>query len=218
MHPIQQLMSLSDPEQFYLLDENSIQQFNPYFFWKNTQGKYMGCNDAVAKMLGFAKGSDLLGYTDFDLCWADSAPHFRHNDNQVIASEKPIVAIESGRLIDGKQSTAFSHKFPLRLRSKRIVGVICTAIAFDNTLPMKELHESKTNSWQHALDSIANENKLTKRQKQCLYYLIKGMTIKEIAHQLTLSARTVEHYLETVKTKLNCHSRSQLIASVLDYA
>jgi DNA-binding CsgD family transcriptional regulator len=51
---------------------------------------------------------------------------------------------------------------------------------------------------------------LTKRQKQCLFHLLKGMTIKEIANSLQLSPRTVEHYFETIKVKLNCKSRFDL--------
>lgn len=56
---------------------------------------------------------------------------------------------------------------------------------------------------------------LTDRQTDCLLYLVKGMTIKEIAKELNLAPKTIEHYLTTVKTKLNCHSRSSLITRAL---
>ena len=51
---------------------------------------------------------------------------------------------------------------------------------------------------------------LTKRQADCLHYLMKGMSIKQIAKSLSLSPRTVEHYLEAVKTKMDCESRVEL--------
>lgn len=41
------------------------------------------------------------------------------------------------------------------------------------------------------------------------------MTQKEIAKTLKISPRTVEYYLEEIKIKLNCHSRSDLIAKAL---
>ncbi|HEY8659547.1 MAG TPA: LuxR C-terminal-related transcriptional regulator, partial [Hanamia sp.] len=52
---------------------------------------------------------------------------------------------------------------------------------------------------------------LTKRQEDCLFYLAQGFTIKKIAHTLSLSPRTIEHYLENIKVKLNCYSRDELI-------
>jgi DNA-binding NarL/FixJ family response regulator len=41
------------------------------------------------------------------------------------------------------------------------------------------------------------------------------MTIKEIAAALELSPKTVEHYLQTIKTKLHCYKKSQLITKAL---
>ena len=52
---------------------------------------------------------------------------------------------------------------------------------------------------------------LSNQQLECLYYLVTGKTIKKIAETMNLSARTVEHYLETVKSKLCCKTREELI-------
>jgi LuxR family quorum-sensing system transcriptional regulator SolR len=51
---------------------------------------------------------------------------------------------------------------------------------------------------------------LSKRQTDCLEYLLKGMTLKQIAKQLSLSPRTVEHYLKAIKVKYNVQSRADL--------
>lgn len=58
-------------------------------------------------------------------------------------------------------------------------------------------------------------NKLSKRQIDCLYCLVQGMRIKEIAKSLSISPRTVEHYIDMVKAKLNCNSRFELIEKAL---
>ena len=62
---------------------------------------------------------------------------------------------------------------------------------------------------------LYEEVSLTKRQTDCLYYLVQGMTVKQIAETMSLSARTVEHYLEAVKSKLQCKKRSELISRAL---
>jgi DNA-binding CsgD family transcriptional regulator len=55
---------------------------------------------------------------------------------------------------------------------------------------------------------------LSKQQKECLRYLVKGMSTKKIAQMLQLSPRTVEHYLDAVKTKFRCGSQMELIDKV----
>lgn len=52
---------------------------------------------------------------------------------------------------------------------------------------------------------------LSSRQKECLFHLVRGMTIKQVADTLKLSPRTVEHYIEAVKAKLDCNTRFDLI-------
>lgn len=61
--------------------------------------------------------------------------------------------------------------------------------------------------------------RFTRREKECIQYLLYGMTAKEIAKELKLSPRTVETYLENIKTKIDCFSKTQLIQKIIkDYA
>jgi|GEM_PF-3517585 len=52
---------------------------------------------------------------------------------------------------------------------------------------------------------------LTKREKECLDFLSKGKTAKEIAHYLGISVRTVECYLITLKRKFGAHTLAELL-------
>lgn len=54
--------------------------------------------------------------------------------------------------------------------------------------------------------------KLTCRERECLFMLLQGKTAKETAAQLKLSARTIEAYLEKMKTKLCCMSKAELFS------
>lgn len=57
---------------------------------------------------------------------------------------------------------------------------------------------------------------LSKRESECAYYLTRGMTMKLIAKTMGLSPRTIEFYIENIKDKLNCNSRSELIARMFE--
>jgi len=51
---------------------------------------------------------------------------------------------------------------------------------------------------------------LSPREKQCLTLFQQAMTYTEIGSLLNLSPRTVEHYVESIKNKLNIHTRTEL--------
>ncbi len=53
---------------------------------------------------------------------------------------------------------------------------------------------------------------LTAKQKECLDYLAKGLSAKEIALRMHISPRTVESHLEHIKMKLNVNFKSELLA------
>lgn len=47
------------------------------------------------------------------------------------------------------------------------------------------------------------------------YYLLRGMSAKEIGRALNISNRTVENHIEHIKYKLGCNSRSQITNKIL---
>lgn len=52
---------------------------------------------------------------------------------------------------------------------------------------------------------------LAKREKECLALYLKGETARSIAASMRLSHRTIESYLGSIKYKLNCHRRTELL-------
>lgn len=57
---------------------------------------------------------------------------------------------------------------------------------------------------------------LADREYECLFYLARGKSSREIGELLTLSTRTVESYLNKAKSKLNISSKSDLIEFFLN--
>ncbi len=51
----------------------------------------------------------------------------------------------------------------------------------------------------------------TRREAECLYYLLRGMTITATAAQLELSPRTVEFYVKNMKRKLQVKTKYDLM-------
>jgi DNA-binding CsgD family transcriptional regulator len=61
----------------------------------------------------------------------------------------------------------------------------------------------------------AHELGLAKRETECLFYILEGKSNKEIAKYMKISFRTVENYVENIKHKLNCSTKSEVILSAL---
>lgn len=58
---------------------------------------------------------------------------------------------------------------------------------------------------------------ISRREKDCLYLLIKGKSAFDIATELNLSRRTVETHLINIKEKINVRTKSELIGKVFSF-
>ncbi len=59
-----------------------------------------------------------------------------------------------------------------------------------------------------------NKINFTPREEQCLIQLTQGKSAKEVAKVLKISHRTVESYLESIKQKLGCRNKFELIGKL----
>lgn len=204
--------------------ENFLEATTASVYWKAANGEYLGVNNAFLKVAALKSESDLAQATDMDLIWADYASFMMKNDKAIVSSELTNTFIEPSITPKGKKIHYLSHKTPLRSKKNKVIGTFGLSYRLESdSWNLDRLNEISVLLGTKAADEVRKflltrqpETKsLTKRQLDCLYYLTKGMTIKEIAKSLSLSPRTVEHYLETIKDKLNCHSRSELFAKAL---
>ena len=57
---------------------------------------------------------------------------------------------------------------------------------------------------------------LSPQQQCCVFLLIRGKTLKEVAYILEISTRTVESHIEAIKHKLGCYNKGQIIEKAID--
>lgn len=179
-------------------------------YCKDIKGNYLEVNQRFLENAGLNSHQVALSMTDYDFWELHQAQYMRVNDDEVYQSEKPKTIIESAKV--GNETQFFlSHKMPIFTRKNKKIGVFGQSTRIDPTqseLCKPIFHEIKP----MPLTLIHN---LSKRQLQCLYHLAMGKTAKQIAKQLDLSHRTVEFYIDNIKKKLDCYSRSELITKAL---
>lgn len=58
---------------------------------------------------------------------------------------------------------------------------------------------------------------LTPRQRQLCFFIAQGKTDKEMARQLDIAVKTVNHHMETLRRKFHANTRTELLAKVISY-
>lgn len=168
-------------------------------FWKDKNSIFLGANSQFVSITGLSCIESLKGKTDFDMPWAKThAEVYRTYDLEIFKGKTIVNQIETQLQVDGKWVTVIVNKAPLLDKERRIMGVIGSFME----LPITYKTQDK--------NSIC----LPKSQKTVLIHLARGLSAKEIACKMQLSPRTIEFYINILKTKFSCRSKAQLIAKI----
>jgi two-component system, OmpR family, aerobic respiration control sensor histidine kinase ArcB len=102
-----------------------ISNMPEHVYWKDKHGVYLGCNDKQAQSLGLNNGDDVIGKTDFDLPWDDTAAKkFQENDQKIMSEKKYEIFEEETTLKNGQTIYLLSYKKPLTDHDNNVVGVL----------------------------------------------------------------------------------------------
>ena len=97
-------------------------------YWKDKDGRYLGCNNYVCRMAGVDDPSKLIGKTDNELIWKNTAKDAIKNDRLVIKSKKEHEFKESITLANGKKIEMLTRKAPLSDSQGNITGVLGVSV------------------------------------------------------------------------------------------
>ncbi len=94
-------------------------------FWKDREGRYLGCNPAFARDAGKNTPSELIGRDDSAMSWAAQADLYRADDQTVMQTGQPRLNFEEPQTTpDGETIWLRTSKVPLYDRQSEIVGVL----------------------------------------------------------------------------------------------
>ena len=156
--------SIAPEKEYTILGENLIQlvesekgrtidQLPGLIFWKNTQGKILGCNDAMAQMFGFKSRKDLIGKTNYDLTETAYAEKVQAVDELVMATGQKHEFEEQG-IVNNEMRYFISTKLPLYDENQGVVGVLGYSIDITDLRKAQEKTEKRKNAIIYALSTI----------------------------------------------------------------
>jgi DNA-binding CsgD family transcriptional regulator len=202
-------------------------QLPEYIHWKDRDLQYHLMNSYTANRVGYSSSSvSFEGVTDADLpCKAcEIADKFHKEDRLVLQSGKTLTMINYCCYKDNDWRIILGRKSPLKNAEGEIIGVYGRGIDVTDCGLMRtaflvfmsdENHfgskRNALNQTSYILEDKFDDYGLSVRESECLFYLIRGKTAKEMAVIFNISFRTVEKHLERLKYKLNCFHRSEIV-------
>lgn len=193
---------------------------------KDINSNYLGISQQYAKLAGWENASKCLGKTDHDImCEAVKfADIFVARDKKMIDSEVACKYLDIQKYTSGWRMILV-EKTPIKNQEGKVVAIFATGAdvtdmpLFKSFLVLCQQDDKTFGSIytpaSYSLSSYYCPLPLTQKQQVCLFWLIRGKSLKEIAKILQLSPRTVECHLDTIKIKLNCQYKSEIIEKAI---
>ena len=108
-------------------------------WWKDKNGVYRGCNQAMVEQLGLQSKFDIIGKTDYQLPWAEQAGSLVANDNEVMRTrtvqkgKEELVASKNGLM-----HTFMVAKSPIYDAYGEVIGTVGNSIDITDRKEMEE--------------------------------------------------------------------------------
>jgi DNA-binding CsgD family transcriptional regulator len=206
----------------------SVRQLPGFITIKNRESVFLDASYDVTKLLGWKSPDDCYGKTEYDLPCRDTesenADECIRIDKLVVNSGKKIITLEIQNYVSGWK-TLLAERNPWKDENENVNGVVTYAVdnsnctLFRGFMILNQL-DSKLIKIRKPVSYILNTEHsplpLSRKQEICLFLLIRGKTIKQIAKILNKSPRTIECHFDAIKFKLNCHSKSELIEKAIN--
>jgi DNA-binding CsgD family transcriptional regulator len=204
-------------------DIEIIEQLPGYIGWKDNTFCYLGCNRNLSSILQLKHTDKIIGTRDNDLpgCTEELFQFHKYNDELVLNGHTVKYIHKSASPYDG--SFFYFIKKPMVDRDNNITGLIFHCIEFiKNTFFEKLYHADKkyyssvVSQTHYQIDKKDDPLKLSTRELECLFCILRGMTAKQIGERIQLSKRTIESYIENIKNKFGCRTKSELFDSAIN--
>lgn len=204
-------------------DSFPIQSMGGYFNIMDRESRFVVASQSSLDLIGY-KNTDQIHdttYHDMPCQAANNADLFSCEDATVIKTKKPVKILTCQPLNNSSHYIMLGEKHPLFIDGE-VVGVSCLFMDITN-LRLVDLGRflmredaacrAKKDPFQYSfiLDSHYQDYGLSERQAECLFLLLRGKSSKVIAKTLGISFRTVEGYINEIKIKMGCETKSQII-------
>src|SRR3569833_1142769 len=190
--------------------------------WKSREHKYICASVSLTQLLGFERQRDINGRHDWSLpCRArECAEAYHLQDHLVMQKLAPLRILDIAQFAGGEWRTQITTKSPLFDKKNRVIGVSFHVVdtASLGTIELSRaldkdyarLVPERTAERMNTAAGDMNIHKMTSRESEVLFFLLRGHNTKMIAKVLEVSHRTIEHHIDSLKHKFGVANKFDL--------
>lgn len=206
------------------MDLMNVHHTSNFFTWiKDKELRFVQSSENHVQLCGFTSTKEILGKTDYDLVWKDKANFFREKDllilnkglNYINIMERIQVAYgKEGNKIITRPSDILITKTRLFNRKDECIGIIGSHVDITgyNLVKKQDCLDKEGNL---LLGQTFGNTYLTNRETSVLKKIVQGYTAKQIGLILNISHRTVEAHTDSIKRKLQCTTKGDIIVTAV---
>ena len=130
-----------------------------HVYWKDINGKFLGCNKRQAENYGFKNIYGLIGKEDKDFLKEEIAKEIKANDKEIITTRTEQLLEEKTSIIINKKwakKWMLSHKSPLIGESNEVIGLVGISIDISKQKRLEQSLLSKTEALSLSLEHKTN--------------------------------------------------------------
>ncbi len=186
------------------LNESLLLHIPSYVFWKDTESRFVGCNELFLKdIAGLTKYEDLIGKNDFDLPSEVYATGYIKDDEDVLSKGIIIKRVEKIPLANGKTIISETIKASIKEKGK-IIGILGICHDITDSVNAEEL---RIEIEKHKV--IAEEQKKFQGFVEKLLHLINGYQISNLHEKLGVTNK-LQSNIKLTKISISPREREVL--------
>ncbi len=196
------------------LNEPDMPSMPGLYLWeKDRYFRYIRCNENYARAAGLDSPQAIIGKTDDEMPWRALAGFFRTGDQQVISGiGRPRFHVPETEIMADRVAEILVTENQLLNRHGECVGLAGYFIDISGQALVPSPISRSPGAAGIRLGAEFSGGYLSDLEAEVFKCVLRLYSTEEIASTLAVDRAEIESHIESIKRKLQCHTRGDLIA------
>lgn len=195
------------------MEKKILNTHNMITWVKDSQSRFLSCNEKLSEIANLNSPKQIIGKSDSNFNWKENAEFIKEIDFKVYTGDCNYINVKETLNTPHGKIDILVTKLQIINNLAKCIGT--SGFALDITgHPVVKSYYNKNNI---SLGKAFDYEHLTKQEMVILKYIIIGYTAKRIGQCLHMSHRTVENYIATLKHKMQCKTKGDILMACVRY-